>query len=454
MRKIFVIARREYLAAVKTKGFLISLVLLPVMMSIGVIGQQLGKKFSDVSMRRVAIIDRSPGEAVFDVIQARVKTYNAAEIFDGEHRTVRSPFTVEKISPADASDLEKVNEQLLELSDRVRSGQLLAFVEIGDDMLEPATSGAPSTATPSTNSAAPDMSRLIQYTTNRPTYRDFYQLLSGAVRPIVVKSRLRLAEITDQQLQLAEPRITDRGLASRENGEVSFASRSGQIAPFIVPIALLMLMFIVILVGVSPMTTNVIEEKQLRIAEVLLGSARPFELMLGKLLGGVAVALTLAAIYFGGAYYIAYTQGVAGYVTTGIIAWFIFFTIIGTLMYGSMFVAAGAAVTNIKESQTLMMPVMLMIVLPLSLIGPMMQDPNGSLALAGSFFPISAPMIMTARLAIAPGPPVWQSILSATITIAAMLGLVWCAGRIFRVGILMQGQGASIGQLLKWIVCG
>jgi ABC-2 type transport system permease protein len=144
----------------------------------------------------------------------------------------------------------------------------------------------------------------------------------------------------------------------------------------------------------------------------------------------------------------------AGYITTATILWFLFFTILGTLMYGAMFVAAGAAVTNIKEAQTIVMPVMLLIVLPISLVGQMIQDPSGPLAMVGSFFPFSAPMIMTARIAIPPGVPLWQTLLSAVITVLSTVALVWAAGRIFRVGILMQGQGARFTEMAKWVFRG
>ena len=76
------------------------------------------------------------------------------------------------------------------------------------------------------------------------------------------------------------------------------------------------------------------------------------------------------------------------------------------------------------------------------------------MATAASFFPFSAPMIMTTRIAIPPGAPVWQAILSAVVTLISTVALVWAAGRIFRVGLLMQGQGARIGQMLQWVVKG
>ena len=108
-----------------------------------------------------------------------------------------------------------------------------------------------------------------------------------------------------------------------------------------IPVVMIMMIFFVTLIGTSPLAANVVEEKQLRIAEVLLGSVTPFELMVGKLLGGVGVSLTLAAIFFGGAFYVAHSLGMSGYVSGQSIAWFFFFTIVGTFMYGSLFAAAG-----------------------------------------------------------------------------------------------------------------
>jgi ABC-2 type transport system permease protein len=187
---------------------------------------------------------------------------------------------------------------------------------------------------------------------------------------------------------------------------------------------------------------------------VLLGSVTPFELMIGKLVGGVAVSLTLAAIFFGGAYYLAYSFGMSGYVSWQSIGWFFFFTIVGTFMYGSLFAAAGAACSNVKEVQSFIMPVMLFIALPMFVLGPVLQNPSGAVGMALSFFPLSAPTVMVMRLTIPPGVPAWQPIVAAASALAATVGFVWAAGRIFRVGILMQGKGANYAAVLRWILRG
>jgi ABC-2 type transport system permease protein len=442
-RKTRIIAAREYFAAVRSKSFIISLVLLPVFMSGGIIAQKVGQKIGDTSTYRIAVMDCSPGASLYGTIADAVRRHNEHEIFDGSGRQTRGRFVLESVAPVDWSDPAALDRGRLSLSDRVRNGQLLAFVEIGPAVLSPPKSGAEDAAT-------------IRYSTNRPIYMDFFSLLQRAVPSAVVQKRFANAGAEYQKLQqlTSPPPVIQCGLVESSNGKIKYQSQSGQIANIAVPIVMVMLIFIVTLIGTSPIAANVVEEKQLRIAEVLLGSVTPFELMIGKLLGGVGVSLTLAAIFFGGAYYLAYSFGMSGYVSGQSIGWFFFFTIVGTFMYGSLFAAAGAACSNVKEVQSFIMPVMLLIALPIFVLGPVLQNPSGSVGMTLSFFPLSAPTVMVMRLMIPPGVPTWQPIVAGLSTLAATVAFVWAAGRIFRVGILMQGKGANYAAVLRWVLRG
>jgi ABC-2 type transport system permease protein len=442
MRKTRVIATREYLSAVRSKSFLISLVLLPVMMSGGLIAQKVGQKIGDTSVYHVAVMDCSPGSTLYKTVSNAVQYHNRHDILDPSGRQVHGTFVIEQIPPVDWHDIEALDQKRLTLSNRVRNGQLLAFVEIGPSILTPSKSNTDSSS--------------IRYSTNRPTYGDFLGLLRSAVPSAVVQKRFANAGAQYQKLQslLTPPSVVETGLAEASNGKIKYQSQTSQIVNIAVPIVMIMLIFIVTLMGTSPIAANVVEEKQLRIAEVLLGSVTPFELMIGKLIGGAAVSLTLAAIFFGGAYYLAYSFEMSQYVSVESIAWFFFFTIIGTFMYGSLFAAAGAACSNIKEIQSFIMPVMLFIALPMFVLGPVLQNPSGMVGMVMSFFPLSAPTIMVMRLTIPPGVPLWQPILAAASTLAATIILIWAAGRIFRIGILMQGKGANYAAVLKWIIRG
>src|SRR5204862_1095554 len=122
-----------------------------------------------------------------------------------------------------------------------------------------------------------------------------------------------------------------------------------RIANILIPVALIVLMYLLILVGASPAMQGVVEEKQQRIAEVLLGSVTPFGLMLGKLLGVVAVALTVGGIYFTGGYFALSRYGMTEVLTAGLLAWFLVYLVLAVLMYASLFIAVGAAAGGIKE---------------------------------------------------------------------------------------------------------
>ncbi len=465
-----VIAGREFAAAVKSKAFLVSLVLMPLMMFGGIAVQQMTERIADVKDKRIAIIDRSPGGEIAPAIIRAAEARNADAIFDENGKQNKPKILVEEVKPAAFGDEEAIKRQRLELSDRVRSGNLFAFLEIGPDVLsvkiQPTTKTLEATKKMEGASTFEKV-RLGQellgenngarYSTNKPTNRDVRDFLQNNLTRQVYTLRGRGAGIDEKTLfpLLTPASLISHGLTRRDaSGNIKDADRDNEIATMMVPLGMLFLMFIVVMVGASPMTANLIEEKQLRIAEVLLGSVSPFQLMMGKLIGGVATALTLALIYFAGAYWGAKKMDVADTITPAMIAWFLVFAVIATFMYGAMFVAAGAAVTNIKEAQSLITPIMLVVVLPMFVLGNMLKDPSGPLAMAATFFPTSAPMITVARLGIPPGIPWWQATAAALIALLTTIALVWAAGRIFRVGILMQGQGAKFGQLFKWVVSG
>jgi ABC-2 type transport system permease protein len=199
---------------------------------------------------------------------------------------------------------------------------------------------------------------------------------------------------------------------------------------------------------------GIVEEKGQRIAEVLLGSVTPFQLMAGKLLGIVAVSLTMAGVYLAGGLYLAHRYELTDALSPGLVAWFVVFLILALLTYGSLFIAIGAAAADIKDTQTLLMPVMIIAFLPFFALGPILMDPNGKIAVACSFFPFATPMLLVARQSVPPGVPTWQMATGILITLATTVFCVWAAGRIFRVGILMQGKSAKVKDLARWVIRG
>ncbi|MBW8723405.1 MAG: ABC transporter permease, partial [Polaromonas sp.] len=195
----------------------------------------------------------------------------------------------------------------------------------------------------------------------------------------------------------------------------------------------------------------VIEEKMSRISEVLVASVSPFELLMGKLFGVTAVAVLLALVYFVGIGYFAVYSGRPDLLQPALMGWFVIFLVCCVLMFGSMFLAIGSACSDLKDAQSMMQPVMMLLMVGYIGSFAVLRAPESNVALGLSFFPTSAPFIMMLRMAMQPTPPIWQPALSLALTLLATVGFVWAAGRIFRVGVLMQGKGATLREMLKWI---
>ncbi len=243
---------------------------------------------------------------------------------------------------------------------------------------------------------------------------------------------------------------------------------------YILGLTIYMLMFIY---G-SFVMRGVIEEKANRIVEVLASSAKPFEIMMGKILGIGSVGLTQvlvwvliagAALGSSGSIIQAFlpkttgmqaAQGMQGMQLPGgfeippISPWlglaFLFFFLIGYFLYSSLFAAIGSAVDQEQDAQQLQTPITLPLIIPILCIGPVINNPDGVLAIVLSLIPFFTPILMIVRIA-ATQVPVWQVVLSVVLTVGTLFGTIWAAARIYRVGILMYGKKPNFKDLFKWI---
>ena len=132
-------------------------------------------------------------------------------------------------------------------------------------------------------------------------------------------------------------------------------------------------------------------------------------------------------------------------------AWFVVFLLCAVLMFGSVFIAIGAACSDLKDSQSMMQPVMMLLLLPMFASPIVLRQPDSMVSVVASLFPTGTPFLMLMRLAMTPPPPMWQVALSVAITLGTTALFVWAAARIFRVGLLMQGKPPNLPELLKWI---
>lgn len=172
----------------------------------------------------------------------------------------------------------------------------------------------------------------------------------------------------------------------------------------------MMLIFMSVMVGATPLMQAVMEEKQARISEVLLGSVQPFRLMMGKLAGIVAVTLTTVLVYIVGAYFtLDYLGHCDLFPPADVILWLIVFQTLAVLMYGSLFIAIGAAVSDMREAQCAMMPVMIFAMAPMFVWFYVVREPDATMSVVLSPFPAGDPDVN----ALAVGRPVWGSALAA-----------------------------------------
>jgi ABC-2 type transport system permease protein len=196
------------------------------------------------------------------------------------------------------------------------------------------------------------------------------------------------------------------------------------------------------------------EEKSQRIAEVLLGSAKPSQFMAGKVIGGVAVSLTAAAVYVVIGVIAMRRAGLSDYVPYDVIPWFFAFLVLSITMLGSIMAALGSACNDAKEAKSATMPALMPLMIPMFTLMPIAMQPTGAFATTLSMIPIFTPMVMLMRLATPATIPAWQPWAGLAGVILLTVFAVWAGGRVFRVAILMQGRPFKLADIAHWAIRG
>lgn len=295
----------------------------------------------------------------------------------------------------------------------------------------------------------------------------------------VINERMKSAGISAAQLDslqketIAIKNINAEGKSSDYEKSVAIGYASG----------FLLYMFM-LLYGMSVMR-SVMEEKTNRIAEIIVSSVKPFQLMLGKIIGVALVGLTQFLIWviligvvttIGGvalsqstissnpevlqqaaqqgqsADISAMVNAVLGGANWGaILSWFLFYFLGGYFLYASLFAAVGSLVNeDPQDAQQLTLPITLPIIFGFVIMSLALQDPHSGIAVFGSIFPLTSPIVMMARIPF--GVPAWQLALSAALLILGFLGTTWMAAKIYRTGILLYGKKVTLKEVGKWLV--
>ena len=275
-----------------------------------------------------------------------------------------------------------------------------------------------------------------------------------------VNSALRSQRLADDNI--SEDRLKDLSRSidlsvkkiSEQGNEKD--SEGSSVAGFVIGF----MIYITLLIYGQQIMAAVVEEKETRIAEILFSSAKPFELMMGKLIGVGLAGLTQLAIWIVSALLlvgIGLAQMSAAGVNISIpditvltVVYFFVFFLLGFFIYATIYALIGSMVTTVQEGgQFAMFPVVLLII-GFYLSFAVIRDPNSNLAFWTSISPFFAPIVMPVRI-LSETPPFWQIGLSFLLNGLAIAGLIWLTARVYRVGMLMYGKRATIPEVWKWI---
>jgi ABC-type Na+ efflux pump permease subunit len=447
MRRALLIAKRDYLISIRSKTFLIGLIIFPLMFGGSMLGIALMRARPDLKDRRVALVDRTGKLA--DWIEAAAERKNKRDVFDKKTGLQTSPRYV--IEPVAAGTGDPASQRLA-LSDEVRNHRYFAFLDIAADVLTPEPPGAADAADGKEKKAPVDCY------TDAGAVDQFASWLSGAVNEGIRMERLAAAGVEQAKLpaMLAGTSMDSLNLLVRDpkTGAVIEPVKRDEVTAFLAPFGTMMLLGMIVMIGSMPMLGAITEDKSQRVVEMLLGVATPLDLMAGKVLAGVGRALTSSILYVGVATVSLVAMQVAGVATLSLMGWFYVYLLAEVSLLCSLAAALGAACNTPQEAQNLAMIVLSPVIIPMFLLMPILNKPQGAMATALSLFPPFTPLVMLLRQALPGGVPAWEPWVGL-IGVIACSGLgIWAASRVFRVAILSQGQPFRMANLARWVAKG
>jgi ABC-2 type transport system permease protein len=443
MYKLAVIAYREYVAMVGTKAFIFSLVMMPILMFGSFLVMPALQKLGGGRNLKILVADGTG--VLFDDLRIAVEQRN--EAIKQSQTTDKEESDLGFGSSTDFWTLEATespiltDDQRLSISQTIKQGEVYALFEIPADFL-----------------AKPPIEAMVA--TDAPKFYAFDSLMSQARSWFgsILTERIKQARIQQFGLDSIDPKIivllnsrvevaANRPIDKENQGKPQ--SVTDGLKALFLPFGVMMLMFMVILMAAQPMLESAMEEKTLRISEVLIGSVTSTQLLGGKLIGNVAGSLVIFLLYGCGGVYFLSQQNMLSSLPMSLLPWFVLFQLLGVLFFSSIFLVVGSSVNELKEAQSLLLPVWMMLMAPVMVWFVAVRDPNGIVATALSFFPPSCPMTMILRLSTGTAVPWWHPFLAAIIMIASTIAMVKLAGRIYRVGLLKTDGVRSIVQLLR-----
>ncbi len=334
--------------------------------------------------------------------------------------------------------------------------------------------------------ASPSQVRLY---TNSSSSMTLEETIISQIEDVIEAERLKMYNIDGlkdimDNLQASVSMTTYRNDLSADGGDEEATS---SMVAYLLGLVMGMMLYMFLIIYGSMVMTSVIEEKGSRVLDVLVSSVSPFQLMMGKILGVASVAVTQIAIWgvlvcgMGStllpalmpddvmqtveAVQMGEMTSIEANIDADLLSavslatdvgslvmmfvWLLLFLVGGFLFYSAMFAAVGSAVDSIQDASQLQTPITMPIILALILAMSVANDPNSQLAVWGSIIPFTSPVVMMARIPF--GISTWQIVLALVLLYVSVVGMVWAAGKIYRVGIFMHGKKPSYKELWQWI---
>lgn len=438
-KKIFVVAKREYLERVRSRLFVVMTLLVPVLIS----GATLVPLYlssrggASAGIKRIRIIDAT-GTGLGERLAATMK---ADTTLASRPDTVSGPFVVNVTAGELAAAEDAATREVM------KPRALTGYIVLTDSTL----AGKSARYGGRNASAIADMDRL------RTAVRQAVMMVRLEREGVKAATVDELSKIT---VRVQTSRITERGRGA--------SGAAGLFAGIIVGVMLLMS----IIVHGQNVMRGVLEEKTTRVAEVVISSIKPESLLAGKVLGVGGVGLTQVIAWLALSAYLqtffapivlkaagpggaALASGGAPVTALSAISISVFaialvYFLLGFLFYATLFAAAGSMVNSEQEAQQAVFPVMLLLMSGWLTVNPVLINPNSTLSVVMSWLPWSSPIIMPIRMGLTTVTPL--SIAgSILVALLGSVGAVWLSARIYRVGMLMYGKRPTMGELMKWI---
>ncbi|MBI3652654.1 MAG: ABC transporter permease [Acidobacteria bacterium] len=423
MNKIGVVIKREYMTRVRSKAFIIGTVLSPLILLALILlpGLLTAKSGGE---RHIYVLDQSGDAALFEGIKNRLDSTSAT--FDNKRQFGNMRFTLVRVVVPPDANIEAVAKTY---NDTIAKKSNEAYLILNKAILE-----------------NPEP----KYFAKNPG-----DLAVGNIE------RAISAEITDRRLAQAKLSKAEIEKYTKPVELKAFNPQGEEekgVPRFVIGMVMLFFIYMTTLFYGIFVMRGVIEEKQSRIVEVLISSIRPFDLMMGKLIGIGLVGLTQYLIWVLCALALS-VFGVSMFASQGVtvphipISWLIYFVlffILGYFLFATLYAMVGAMVSSEEDAQQAQMPVTMVVVLPMLLFGMVMANPDSTLSTVLSMIPFFAPTLMMMRVAMV-NPPMYQVVGAMLGMIVTIIAVVWLVAKIYRVGILMYGKRPSIAELGKWI---